>query len=293
MHMRIVHSLSASLMQPSTMADDQLPTRQPESPATDESRARSIQAMMRQDETWTAKFRKASVVQHYNTTFNAIWSDHTGNYVACAGESCVTIHDPNTMKILQSFSDGGVVNAISGSRDGSLLVYGLSTGEIVLRDMSDQGRPLQTVPKREGKVFALWLSGDGCFLVICYDGVVETWHRQPRGIFPRSCDSQVSQEPWLIQQSWENKALSSRSLGQHALWGGNACFPISAELPEGSTLLAIGGPSLVVWAPRAPDTSKENHGTVLAEIAGDKTFTAVWMSPYSESYYNSLAPQFY
>jgi WD40 repeat protein len=231
-------------------------------------------ALLQRSQTW----RPNVTLEHQNTTLNAVWGSQAGQYLACGGAAGVVVY--NLLDLTRrrySFATDSVVKAITGSGKGRVLAYGLKSGDVVMRDMSAAGRLIETVPARKGKIFALWLAEDGCSLVVCFDGCVETWVRPE---FSVSADAATGRSRpsapglpsgcWHKLRSWENKAMNSRFLGQHSLCGVTCPFSWRGGPEKGDTLLALGGPEVNLWT---------LQGTVVATIPSDKICNAVWLSP--------------
>lgn len=120
-----------------------------------------VRSLLKRRESWMPKTQHVKYLQNSSTTSTAVWGSEMGQYIACGEGPSVMIYDLTTMASKCCFACDAIVNTITGSIDGSVLVYGLKSGSVVFRDMNDEGRILETVPQRNGKVFALWLSPDG------------------------------------------------------------------------------------------------------------------------------------
>jgi len=201
-----------------------------------------VKTLLARRDTWR---REVQHVKNHPTTLNAVWGSQS-DFVAVGAGACVNVHDLGTMKIRHFFSCDATVNAISGSEAKNVLVYGLRSGEVVIRDMNNAGRLLQTVPTRERKIFAMWLSPEANFLVVCSDGFIESWAKD-----------HTETDTWEALHVWPNKSMNSRFLGQHCLAGAKAAFSWGHSLQYGSTLLALGGSCITLWT---------LDGTVLAKI---------------------------
>jgi hypothetical protein len=198
---------------------------------------------------------------------------------------------------------------------GNVLVYGLKSGGVVMRDMSDGGRLLPPVPARPGRIFALWLSCDqrGTLLVIGYQGFIESWARSPDraddvgrvgegdevyrswakfvGRGSEVEEDVVQSTLWRLVHSWEHRGFNSKALGQSAVSAGTTAYSWGPDCPKGTTIIAQGGPCIVVWLPfptaGGGANSKTPRGcvwgkgppTVVARIPGEKMYSAVWLSP--------------
>ena len=218
MHSRIVHNGATSTSAPPLYLED---TRcsstdssstvlaslswKPVGPAVAKA-----QALLHRSEAWRPS---THFLKSHSATMNAVWGSQVGNYFACGGTACVSVLDlapAPAIKIRHSFSTDSVVKAIHGTADGRILAYGLKSGEVVIRDMREGGRLMESVPARKGKIFALCLSereGErehSCTLslVVCYDGWVETWVKQDG----------VPSESWRMMCCREDKAMNSRFL---------------------------------------------------------------------------------
>ena len=104
-----------------------------------------IHALLKRNEAWRPKMKHV-----IKTKATAIWGNGSAGYIACGVGSCITVRDIDSMKIRHSFSCDAAVHAISGSFDGRILVYGLRSGEVVMRDMHRQGQLEKSMPKRNG-----------------------------------------------------------------------------------------------------------------------------------------------
>ena len=273
MHVRIAHPRPASkfFSEPCKEAD----SRSTQAPAEVPLR---VQKLLEPDEYWRPKMK---YIKNLNTKTTTVWGSGEAGYLACGTSACVTIRKLSSMKILQSFSCNAVVNAICGTEDGNILCYGLKSGEVIIRDMRQNGNLLKTVPKSDGRIVALWLSPDATNLVVCSVGRVVVWGKnsqalgRSRSLLTRaiveanSLPGQVStflgsftkRQPeasktgnitqshldWIKLYESEDTSMNSRWLGQHSLVAGKAAFSWGPELPEGSTLLAMGGSCVTLW----------------------------------------------
>ena len=124
----------------------------PQVPPADAAPRARLHAALERDDAWMAKFTKVNRIEHPGVAFHAVWGPADGDYVACAGDTGVTILEPATMRVRCSFTSAVPVHAVSGSASGDVLAYGLRSGDVVMRDMTDAGRLLPPVPRRHGTV---------------------------------------------------------------------------------------------------------------------------------------------
>ena len=77
------------------------------------------------------------VVMQGGYATNAVWGCDRQNFIAVGGANgMILLRDYPSMSLLNGFICESAVNAVGGSRDGSLLAYGLRNGNVELRDVT-------------------------------------------------------------------------------------------------------------------------------------------------------------
>ena len=154
----------------------------PEFGATTQATARlRLKMQLARKESWMPLVQRVVMQGGYAT--NAIWGCDRENFIAVGGANgMILLRDYPSMNLLNGFICESAVNAVGGSRDGSLLAYGLRNGNVELRDVrflrSSHDKTIEHVQtlSHDGKVCAIWVSPD-------IQHIVVAWYYPPH-IFP-------------------------------------------------------------------------------------------------------------
>ena len=199
-------------------------------------------------ESWMPLVQRVVMQGGYAT--NAVWGCDRQNFIAVGGANgMILLRDYPSMSLLNGFICESAVNAVGGSRDGSLLAYGLRNGNVELRDVrymrSREDKTIEHVQtlRHDGKVCAVWVSPDSQHIVVAWSGSVTIW-KNPTGratFGGADMETPPIAAAWERMAEWEKRDMNSRFMGQHALSGAESDHAWGRDVAPGDFLVAIGG----------------------------------------------------